>query len=57
MYFNDKGTGHALTGIQLINNRFTRNYGIGPLVDKAVGTIITGNVWDDTGELMDINNA
>ena len=40
----------------VINNRFGRDYQFTPLMDESQGGVtITGNVWDDTGELMDIN--
>ena len=42
----------------LINNRFGRDFAYGPLrVNGNVWNLtISGNVWDDTGELMDIND-
>jgi hypothetical protein len=41
--------------MRLINNRFGRDYNFGPLAhDNFV--VASGNVWDDTGALMDINN-
>ena len=56
VYFEDKGYG-APSNTRLINNRFGRDYRFGPLVnDGGYSTHIEGNVWDDTGELMDINN-
>ena len=45
-------------GCTVINNRFGRDYRYGPLRTNGNLTNInlSGNVWDDTGELMDINN-
>ncbi len=43
------------TNARLINNRFGRNFRYGVL--NTTGYVfISGNRWDDTGELMDINN-
>ena len=43
------------TNCRLLNNRFGREFRYGPL--NTTGYVeISGNVWDDTGELMDINN-
>jgi hypothetical protein len=46
----------APTNCRLLNNRFGRDYHWGVLINDSPGSIISGNVWDDTGELMDINN-
>lgn len=48
---------YGVSGVTIKDNRFTRHFRYGPLRDKAAGTVISGNVWDDTGALMDINNA
>ena len=56
---NDKyHTGLTFTGAQLINNQFGRDYQFGPLRvnGDVIGFISSGNRWEDTGELMDINN-
>jgi hypothetical protein len=43
------------TNARLINNRFGRNCRYGVL--STTGYVyISGNRWDDTDELMDINN-
>ena len=51
-------TGLTLTGGQLINNRFGRDFQYGPLrlEGDVIDFVCSGNVWEDTGELMDINN-
>jgi hypothetical protein len=44
--------GGGAPGNQITNNRFTRDYGYGPIsvVDDApTHVLINGNVWDDTG--------
>ena len=50
--------GYSFSGIQIINNRFGRDYRYDVL--RLKGDIsnynIDGNVWDDTGEWMDIND-
>ena len=45
-------------GCTVINNRFGRDFRYGPLRTNGNLTNInlSANVWDDTGELMDINN-
>jgi len=53
------GSSYPLTNSRIVNNRFLRGYRYGVL--STGGTYspdlqITGNVWDDTGELMDIND-
>ena len=46
----------APTNCKLLNNRFGRDYHWGVLINDSPNSVISGNVWDDTGELMDINN-
>jgi len=50
--------GHALRNCSLTNNRFGREYRYGVL--NRGGNIqnlqISGNVWDDSGDLMSIND-
>jgi len=57
VYFRGDAGGHSVTDCQLINNRFGRNYryGVLSIVGSVHNLTITGNVWDDTGELMSIN--
>lgn len=57
IYIRDKGTGYGPpTNVRVLNNRFGRDYQYGVLsVDGA--PIVAGNVWDDSGELMAINNT
>jgi hypothetical protein len=42
----------------VINNRFGRDYRYSPLRvgDRIYNLQVSGNVWDDTGALMDIND-
>ena len=47
---------YPVSDMTLLNNRFTRFFQYGPLSDKFGGAVISGNVWEDTGELMSINN-
>ncbi|MEM1448998.1 MAG: LamG domain-containing protein [Planctomycetota bacterium] len=58
VYLRDKQRGYGPpSNVTMINNRFGRDYRHGVLVnDPGLGAIISGNVWDDTGELMGINN-
>lgn len=44
------------SGFRLLSNRFGRGFRYGPLIDDGADSVIHGNVWDDTGELMDIND-
>ena len=55
---NKTGQQYNCDSCKLINNRFGRDYVYGPLVVTGNVTNLTvdGNVWDDTGELMSINN-
>ena len=39
------------TNVRIINNRFSRDYKFGPMYVMGSQTI-SGNVWDDTGQLM-----
>ncbi|MCP3919068.1 MAG: hypothetical protein GY711_26290 [bacterium] len=56
VYLKDKGVGYGdPTNCTLLNNRFGLDYRFGVL--STTGPVhIEGNVWDGTGELMDINN-
>ena len=54
VYFDAKDYGNP-TNVRVINNRFGRDYRYGPW--RADGDPwVEGNIWDDTEELMDINN-
>ncbi|MEZ6003178.1 MAG: LamG-like jellyroll fold domain-containing protein [Planctomycetota bacterium] len=44
------------TNCRVINNRFGRAYRFGPITTTGY-VLISGNVWDDDGTLMDINNG
>ncbi len=44
-----------MTNVRLIDNRFGRGYRYGILYSD-ISAVISGNVWDDTGALMDIND-
>lgn len=48
---------HGVSNATLRDNRFTRSYRYGPLRHTAGGAVISGNVWDVTGQLMEINNV
>jgi hypothetical protein len=50
--------GYTLSNCALVNNLFGRDYQYGPLmISGPVNPIvISGNRWEDTNELMDINN-
>ena len=50
--------GYTLTNFVLSNNRFGRDYRYGPLrvSDNTFNVQIWGNRWDDSGELMSIND-
>lgn len=50
--------GYSTTNCSLINNRFGRDYSFGVLRvhGNVSGLQVYGNVWDDTGEEMDIND-
>lgn len=56
VYFTDKGVGYGdPTNCRLVNNFFGRDYSFGVL--HTTGYVyISGNRWEDNGELMDINN-
>ena len=56
IYLTPGADPHGVSDITLSNNRFTRHFLYGPLNAKWKGAVISGNVWEDTGELMDINN-
>jgi Concanavalin A-like lectin/glucanases superfamily len=59
VYFTAKPEkGNQMTNCKLIYNRFGRDYKFGVLLTtgNVFNLEITGNVWDDTGEDMDINN-
>jgi len=49
---------YTFDGCTVTNNRFGRDYRFGPLRTNGNLTNISlsGNVWDDSGELMDIND-
>ena len=49
--------GDPLTDVLLKNNLFGRDFRYGPLSTGGTlqGLVITGNRWEDTGELMGIN--
>jgi hypothetical protein len=56
LYITDKGAGHGPpTNVRVLNNRFGREFRYGVL-DMFGYVHIEGNRWDDTGELMGINN-
>ncbi|MCP5020274.1 MAG: LamG domain-containing protein [bacterium] len=56
LYITDKGRGHGPpTNVRIINNRFGRQYRYGVL-DGDGPIHMKGNRWDDTGDLMGINN-
>jgi hypothetical protein len=50
--------GYTFNGCTVTHNRFGRDYRFGPLVTSGPLSNIhlSGNVWDDTGELMSIND-
>ncbi len=54
----DKGNGYGCpTNVDLTDNRFGREYQFGLLATAGCGGFnISGNVWDDTGEPVPINN-
>tara|TARA_R110002126_G_scaffold12375_2_gene53741 strand:- start:4822 stop:7473 length:2652 start_codon:yes stop_codon:yes gene_type:complete len=58
VYFSTSDTSNTVTNCKLINNRFMRDYRYGVLTvsGNINDLIISGNVWDDTGELMSIND-
>ncbi len=63
VYLQDKGATNAslpqygpVTNARVINNRFLRDYRYGTLSQNGGSPLISGNIWDDTEELMDINN-
>ena len=52
VYVTDKGNGHgAPTNARILNNRFGRDYRFG-LFRTDGNPVISGNVWDDTGEIV-----
>ncbi len=56
LYITDKGNGYGPpTNVRVLNNRFGREYRYGVL-DNFGYVHLQGNRWDDTDELMDINN-
>ena len=56
LYITDKGNGYGPpTNVRVENNRFGRDYRYGVL-DNFGYVYLKGNRWDDTDELMDINN-
>ncbi|HPF13096.1 MAG: LamG domain-containing protein [Planctomycetes bacterium] len=56
IYITDKGNGYGPpTNVRLIGNRFGREYRYGVLTNSGQ-VHLEGNRWDDTGELMSINN-
>ena len=56
VYVTDKGNGYGPpTNVRILNNRFGREYRYGVL--QMFGYVhVEGNRWDDTDELMGINN-
>lgn len=56
IYVTDKGSGYGPpTNVRILNNRFGREYRYGVL--QMFGYVhVEGNRWDDTDELMGINN-
>ncbi|MDP6938105.1 MAG: LamG domain-containing protein [Planctomycetota bacterium] len=60
VYFAAKGKygDYKVTNCQLINNRFGRDYRFNTLrvVGEVTNLLVDGNVWDDTGDWMDIND-
>ncbi len=54
LFLTDDAYG-PMNNVRLIDNRFGRGYRYGVLFNDT-STVISGNVWDDTGELMDIND-
>lgn len=46
----------GITNLRVLNNRFGRDYRYGPFQTGGIPMIVSGNVWDDTGELLDANN-
>ncbi len=56
LYITDKGQGHGPpSNVRVINNRFGRGHRYG-VIDMHGYVHLEGNRWDDTGELMGINN-
>lgn len=56
VYFTDKGVGYGNpTNCRMINNLFGRDYQFGTLFTSGY-VFVSGNRWEDTLELMDINN-
>ncbi len=56
VYFTDKGVGYGdPTNCRLINNFFGREFEFGTLLTTGY-VQVSGNRWEDTLELMDINN-
>lgn len=53
------GIDWPISDCTLINNRFGRDYRHGVLTTPGtnINTVVEGNVWDDTGLLMDINDS
>jgi hypothetical protein len=47
---------YGLTNCRFLKNRFGRGFQYGPFYNDT-DAVIAGNVWDDTGELMNINNT
>jgi hypothetical protein len=56
VYFAYNSAFGAPMNCRLLNNRFGREYHWGVLINDSPGSVVSGNVWDDTGEMMDINN-
>ncbi|MEM9379147.1 MAG: LamG-like jellyroll fold domain-containing protein [Planctomycetota bacterium] len=46
----------GITRLRIVNNRFGRDYRYGLILTGGIPTVISGNVWDDTGELIPQNN-
>ncbi|MCP3919678.1 MAG: LamG domain-containing protein [bacterium] len=55
IYTGAAGGATTPTNVRILNNRWGRDFRYGPISLESP-TVISGNVWDDTGELMSINN-
>lgn len=43
------------SNVRFLNNRFGRNFGFGPCTFNAPAPVWSGNVWDDTGDVIPLN--
>lgn len=55
LFFTPNNPG-GITNVLILNNRFGRDYRYGVLLAGGTPMVISGNVWDDTGQSMSINN-